>query len=192
MNMKRHTRSFLSLCAGLAALCGAAYGAMPSAQAAQITVTEFPDNTVSDEVIKITRGAVIQDIKGTKDATIQFEVVKLDVIGFEHLAGWRRFQYLDKDHSIRKLARESKGGFSQSWEPVLNLRMRTGKAMGRNSETKTGTYYIVIDRDGDKIGETIYKLLLDPKKPERSKIVGVAVSSDGSAITPMEAKKAGL
>lgn len=100
---------------------------------------------------------------------------------------------LKHDNQIRQLARAERDGFSIQWGIKMNFLRRVVALYGHiPKEIEKHNFYFVIDTNDDQIGDRVYKAFIHFKNKEKSNIKGYASKADGSAITPQEAKNAGL
>ncbi len=166
--------------------------AVNDVQAATITVTKYSDKPQSDDLVKLYAGAKVLDAKDVKNPSIRFEEVRRKDIRLFYAGVRTRPGPMQMDHNVRTLARSGENGFTQTWGKRLDLKLFNGTVLETRLPAYSAGYYAAIDRDGDKKAETVYLVVVDQKDKKGGFLLGVAVSDDGSAITPLEAFKAGL
>lgn len=147
----------------------------------------------ADEFIKLFgKGDSVTDVNVPETRRKMFEIAQHEKTAIWSAATINAKFNLAHDSNIRFLAREEYDGFSVKWAERVNFRRRFA-ALGHTSKNPEKHYfYFVLDTDDDQVGDRVYKVFVDFNKSNRSNIKGYASKTDGSSITPLEAKNAGL
>lgn len=163
---------------------------------AEIAIVKYPKEkgagkVRADEFIKLSY-AIVVDANVPETRRKMFEVAQHKKTAIGSAASINAKFNLAHDSNIRFLAREEYDGFSVKWAAKVDF-MRRFVALGHIPKPlEKHNFYIVVDTDDDQVGDRVYKVFVNFKNKKKSNIKGYASKVDGSPITPLEAKNAGL
>lgn len=157
-----------------------------------VKVTKFDRKSVKtqDEYIQII-GTNIQQADTEKGKKVRFQVIKQDTLLLTYVGCDTRPTKLSLDEELRKKAAKEEDGFYVDWVKSINMK-KFISIIGVSPSYKAGLLYITTDTNGNNEIDRIYQVLMTTYSGKSSKILGFAMKTDGSSITPLKAAKSRL